>query len=106
MSKQLTENFGDFYYCYALKQIVNRPGWNHLLGGAVAKIPQSATAYPWRNTISPLCFDAGFPQDALEPDGVTLKATYQFDLPGIQSPVLSLPKLADAVKAVQSAYLK
>lgn len=78
---------------------------NHLLGGAVAKVPQNATAYPWRQTISPMCFDAGFPQDALEADG-SLKASYQFDLPGTRSPVLSLPALAKGIEAVQAAYLK
>lgn len=101
----------DTYFCIALKLLGAKPAWNHLLGGAVAKVPQSATAYPWRKAISPLCFDSGLPGDMFEADGHTLKTSVTWDLSdlglsNLKAVTVSPAALAKAVQDVQAAYLK
>jgi hypothetical protein len=107
VSKQLKADPDTAYYCFALKRLMGPPNWNHLLGGAVAKIPPTATAYPWRNAISPLCIDTGLPDDAFEADRVTLKGTYELLVPGQRGTVSVSPvAVVNAQKKVQAAYIK
>jgi hypothetical protein len=96
------------YYCFALKHLVERPSWHHLLVGAVALFAPAATAYPWRAALSPLCVAAVLPSDVFEDDGVTLKEKYRLDLPWLplQAPDMSPAALVKAIHAVQAAYLE
>jgi hypothetical protein len=113
-SEQMTQHLKDnpdAYFCIALKLAVGKPAWNHLLGGAVAKVPQTATAYPWRKAISPLCFDSGMPDDVFEADGHTFKPSYTMDLSGLgltnlKAVSVSPAAMAKAIQDVQAAYLK
>lgn len=106
--QQLPDDPEGTYYCFALQHLVGKPGWNHLLGGTVAKVALSATAYPWRKALSPLCFAAALPSDVFEADGVTLKDTYRLELPWLHlhTPDMSPAALVKAIHAVQSAYLE
>lgn len=105
--QQLQEDSEGTYYCFALKHLVERPSWHHLLGGAVAQVAQAATAYPWRSALSPLCVAAVLPRDVFESDGVTLREKYRLDLPWLQlrTPDMSPAALVKAIHAVQAAYL-
>jgi hypothetical protein len=91
----------------ALTSIGINPTWNHLLGGAVAKVAPSATAYPWRKAISPLCFDSGLLNDMSEADGYTLKKQYDMKVGGQDgaSVTVSPAAMAKAIQEVQKAYL-
>jgi len=104
-AQQVQDDPDTTFYCFALKNLLARPNWNHLLGGAVAKVPPTATAYPWRKAISPLCVDGGLPDDVLEADRVTLKSSYT--LPLAQGAITFSPNgMLNGIKAVQAAYLK
>jgi hypothetical protein len=105
--QQLLEDSEGTYYCFALKHLVGRPRWHHLLGGAVAQVAPAATAYPWRAALSPLCVAVVLPSDVFEDDGVTLKEAYRLDMPWLQlrTPDMSPAALVKAIHAVQAAYL-
>lgn len=106
-AQQVRDDPDTAYYCFALKHLVIKPQWNHLMGGAVAKVSQTATAYPWRKAISPLCFDSGLPDDVFEADRVTLKSTYTLQPPIAPSAVTFSPAgMTAGIRAVQAAYLK
>jgi hypothetical protein len=107
LQHQLEEDSERTYYCFALKNLVERPSWHHLLGGAVSQVAPAATAYPWRSALSPLCVAAVLPRDVLTDDGVTLRQKYRLDLPWLQlqTPDMSPAALVKAIQAVQSAYL-
>lgn len=106
-AQQVREDPDTAHYCFALQHLVPKPNWNHLLGGAVAKVPPTATAYPWRKAISPLCVDSGLPDDVFEGDRVALKSTYTLHPPMVPGTVTFSPAgMLDGIKAVQAAYIK
>ncbi len=59
------------YLCLA-KEFSNSLNWNHLLGGAVAAVPEDATAFPHRKMISPLCHEPGMPYGSYDSEGQLL----------------------------------